>query len=103
MEEHGPKKLQAQASACLELGIREICPDPTSMMYCPRHRPRGADMMEKQPDSRMHFLCGIENPMGPDGAPSACTSSSTPTRAAASLASGPGPSTRGIAGTYMGV
>ena len=32
MEEHGPKKLQAQVSACLELGIREICPDPTSMM-----------------------------------------------------------------------
>ena len=55
--------------------------------------------MEKQPNSRMCFVCGIDNPIGPDGAPSACTWPSTPTtRGAASPASAPSRSTRAFQG-----
>jgi len=57
--------------------------------------------MEKQPNSRMCFVCGIDNPIGLDGAPSVYTSSSTPTtRAAASPAFSPNPSTRASLANY---
>jgi hypothetical protein len=32
---------------------------------------QGESIMEKQPNSRMCFVCGIDNPIGFDGAPSA--------------------------------
>jgi hypothetical protein len=41
---------------------------------------QGECIMEKQPNSRMCFVCGIENPVGPHGAPSGCTWPSIPTR-----------------------
>jgi len=45
----------------------------------------------------MCFVCGIDNPIELDGAPLACTCRSTPTTGgAASLASGPDPSTKAI-------
>jgi hypothetical protein len=57
--------------------------------------------MEKQPNSRTCFVCGVDNPIVPDGAPSACTSPSIPTtRGAASPASGPNRSTRAIPANY---
>ena len=39
--------------------------------------------MDKQPNSRICFVCGIDNPTGLHGAPSACTCESTPTTRAA--------------------
>jgi hypothetical protein len=51
--------------------------------------------MEKQPNSRMCFVCGIDNPIGPDGAPLGCTCRSTPTRRGGVWpVFGPSPSTR---------
>jgi hypothetical protein len=59
--------------------------------------------MEKQPDSRMCFVCGVDNPIGLDGAPSACTQPSTPiTSHAASRASGPSPTGKVIRGSCTG-
>jgi hypothetical protein len=59
--------------------------------------------MEKQPNSRMCFVCGIDNPIAFDGAPSACTCTSTPTmRDGALPASGPSPSIRATPATCTG-
>jgi hypothetical protein len=59
--------------------------------------------MEKQPNSRMCFVCGIDNPIGYDGAPSACTCRSTPTtKGGASPASIPSRSTRATLVTCTG-
>jgi hypothetical protein len=59
--------------------------------------------MEKQPNSRMCFVYGIDIPIGLDGAPSACTWPSTPTtRGAASPASGSSQSTRATPAICMG-
>jgi len=59
--------------------------------------------MEKQPNSRMSFVCGVDTPILRDGAPSDCTSSSTPTtRGGASPAFGPNRSTRDIRVTCTG-
>jgi hypothetical protein len=58
--------------------------------------------MEKQPNSRMCFVCGIDNPICLDGAPSASNSSSVrTTRGVASPPSIPSRSIRAITGTSL--
>jgi hypothetical protein len=67
-------------------------------------------MVEKQPNSRICFVCGVDPPHRTrwgaivlDGAPSACTWPSTPTtKDAASPAPGPSPSTRATPAICMG-
>ena len=60
--------------------------------------------MEKQPNSRMCFVCSIDTPIETDGAPSVQSSSSTPTTwATASPVSIPSRSIRGFPGNYTAV